>query len=264
MSRARVGGLLAACLATGCIDGVALPPPFEGPVGTLVLVAGADGDDPVMYVQKGSDLAAALAWPRGEVLAMGFEAAPDGLQIPPGLLHPDAGGPRPFPTPDQVSRGGIEGGMWRWAPGALPDGLLERFQLPEWDANECVEAGGCLSGPPSAVVCTPTCEIEAVVPPALPTPTCPATWSPGADGLCRPVPPPMGPCPDGERFQRAAQACLPIVECPAERFFVPADLEAPVYVWAGAVGGDGAEEAPYGTLEEAWARGGDIVHGAGE
>ncbi|MCB9646125.1 MAG: hypothetical protein H6730_05940 [Deltaproteobacteria bacterium] len=118
-------------------------------------------------------------------------------------------------------------------------------------------------GGSSEVICKATCALEDVAPPAAPTEPCPSTWTPGADGFCRPPAPPMAPCDEGQRFDRVAKACLPIVACPSAPFFTPEDARAPVYVQAGAVGGDGTEAAPYGRLEDAWAAGGDVVLGEG-
>ncbi|MBW2463342.1 MAG: hypothetical protein JRH11_16955, partial [Deltaproteobacteria bacterium] len=99
---------------------------------------------------------------------------------------------------------------------------------------------------------------EAPIPPNLGP--CPEGWRavPTGEGfdVCEPFPASGRPtCGRDEAFFPGADACALIgTECPAGDFPVDLPADAPVwYVLAGATSGDGTEASPYGTIGEATA-----------
>jgi hypothetical protein len=253
-ARGLVAGLLVGLSGSGCLDAVLLPDPFEAEVKTRILVADPSGAEPVVVVEGADEPLGLRAWPAGdEVLVLGFAATPEILQVPRGRLALAGAGPRALPPPDAARRGAQVDGGWRWSDVAVDPALLARIRLPALEPQACLEAGGCLAGEGEGITCAAACPAVAVAPPAAPARSCPATWVPDERGVCRPVPPPEAPCEAGLRYDDAAQGCLPIAACPPGDFFVPEDAVDPVYVRAGATGGDGTEARPLGDLGEAWA-----------
>ena len=250
---------------TGCLQGVAVAPPFEGPFGTLVSITGADGPEPTAVVQAGDEPFAGRAWHDGPVLVLGYVARPEILQLPLGPLSTSGSGPRALPAPDDARRGEIVDGAVAWSAAAPDPAVWARFRLPELDAEACLAAAGCLSSAGADVGCSSTCKDGPPAAPAAPAAACPAGWL-SDEVPCRPPPPPEAACGLGLRFDRDRAACAPIAACPAGDFFVPEGVGGAVYVRAGATGGDGSPERPFGRLDEAWSLAGGraLLLGPGE
>jgi len=121
---------------------------------------------------------------------------------------------------------------------------------------------GCGSSPDAADAGAPTRDaaapFETPAPPAAPVFTpCPDGWAEAADAdgvtLCEP--PSAAPCAAGAvRFVGQA-SCAPIgAACPPGDWAAVPDGAPPVYVRAGATGGDGSVVRPYGSIQDAIVR----------
>lgn len=189
--------------------------------------------------------------PEQPVWALGYSRALEELQLAPApvLLHPPGEGRRPLPRPVDLYVADLEAG--RWSVG--DPSLAERWAVPELDFPRCLEEGLCLDNLPSCTACRAAAP---PTPPTLPTPPCPAGWTVARRyapfQLCAPNVPGRVACAPSEWQPVASASCLALDRCdtplPSPQGPLP-----PLFVSAGAVGGDGSPGRPYGTLNEALA-----------
>lgn len=171
-----------------------------------------------------------------------------------GDLEPaDAATGRALPPADRAL---AFDGIWSEV-GTLPPAISEfRFKAPS--AEECAARGGCWESPEKAfcVDCPRPEEPAAPSPPAPPDlAACAPGWRPVQDGAlmrCDPAVPDAETCARDE-LALPSEGCTPLGSaCPsAEPWPVGLPAGTPLFVRAGASGGDGTRQRPFGSIAEA-------------
>lgn len=262
MSRALVAALL--LFAAGCRAEAFIPRlPHDRTTGTEILVVGPEGGDPethyVFDLAKPQAFTFELPTEPRRLEAFVFDLAPDVLDLEPGRDTLRTGSaPRPEDyTAFFAAVSGSDDVSWAEEPDPQ---WASRLRIPDVDARRCLLRSGCFE----AGRCKIPCGVDPMPePPNLPEPpnvVCPNGWiseevgrvDDWPDGalpleVCRPWT--VRPSCALGTVPRPGGACVPMAApCPAAEF--PADVAGVdnVFVRAGADGGDGSRDAPFGTL----------------
>jgi parallel beta helix pectate lyase-like protein len=271
---ARIGGWVAFVLAApACTRVVALPIDAGSARAILLAVESAGGAVEVRAYGAAPAAVPVSLGPHDHLNALFYDATLDELQItrdPRGLVTPaskETPGARPLPKADQVLEAELEGDRRRWIEVAAARPAIERFLLPPLDPAVCANGGGCLDagrcrepcfGSPSEepVPASPSMPVEARLPSLVPGGGCAQRRRAITDdGVAR--------CALEDVATSTCGADLGPV-CDDANDWAP-DVRAPngriLYVRAGAGGGSGTRNDPFGAIAGAIAsaRAGDVV-----
>ncbi|MEQ8276817.1 MAG: right-handed parallel beta-helix repeat-containing protein [Deltaproteobacteria bacterium] len=261
--------LLIACGGDG--DSLAVPSEVDA-LATLVVTERPDSTVVVTAVEGGavSQLLIPLDVEQ-TVWVLHYQRTLAELQIEPGFVPRAAPGEpsRPLPEFDLGRRAVVADGtsLGFEEVTELADGAAA-FRIAAIGGLACADSGGCLVGDTCETPCTNTPPLypDRV---ALPASTTPPIWAEcptgfvayDAAGVQACAPPARVFCSDEEVQWIDAEACAPIVACPAGPWPDPLPANARWFVQAGATGGDGSMGAPFATLDAAVAAAadGDVV-----
>lgn len=245
----RLGpGAALALLALGCSAGVDVRPPARSGA-ALAVVLDANGQAIALEaVARDAPLPALYLNPEERALLLLYPGDLPTLGLEPGPVLVRSGG-RSVPTSSAALELDVETGRWTSIP--HPTDLMAQLRLPPLEP--CPDRG-CVRWLDDALVCELPCpappEPDAPRPaeaPRLPARDCPPGTVP--DGPACRAPGDGDSCAAGSYRPIHTDACLPFLECTADRF---RGEELDLYVdAASALPGDGSRERPFGDLHAA-------------
>lgn len=193
-----------------------------------------------------------------------YERPLSALALIAGPLTPAAVGVRSRPLPafdEAVEVRVVDGESLGFQSIFELGGPSAHFRLPVAELQACLDSGGCLDGediPSCLSPCpppTPPAAPAPAQPPQAPTSPqllpCAPGWSelPNTDPARCDLPARQG-CAAGTVQWASSTQCMPIGQCPADRFLPGIPAQA-LHVDPNGGGGDGSAQAPFATLEEA-------------
>lgn len=263
MQRAPALVVLALC---ACSEPYALQIPSSGATSSVVLVQRNEALGTTVLYSASPPFAALLALDvAGPALAFEFDRDLDALGLEPGTLTLTEASRRRAFVPTPLAR--YELRQDRLLPLATSTVGLE---LPEIDreavlaSGRCIEAAGYITSACGSTTSLDSFQVQAPLPPNLSPEQCPDGWGRGETTIDRgPI---LGPLVQAYCQPPARQRCGPHqmqaagdhechevgAACPAEGFATVTATRVS-YVRAGASGGNGSRQAPFGTIAEALA-----------